>query len=109
MLKPVDASFFPAAELFPCGQYFFSMLLTLWFEEYFLDDAFLINDKSGPVKAHVLSSIQLLFAPDTKFIDDNMFWVGNQRKGEVIFSFKFFMFFFFIRTYTNNNKSFVSE
>ena len=36
---------------------FFSMLLTLWPEKYFFDDAFFINHEGGAVKAHVVAAV----------------------------------------------------
>ncbi len=59
------------------------MGFVLWFPEDLFDDPGFIDHKGGAVQSHVLSSVQIFFAPYTIEVYDLFFRIRNQCKREL--------------------------
>src|ERR1700754_711536 len=85
------------------------MLLALRLQEYLTDHPFLIDNKGRSMQPHILAAIKLFLSPYAVFVDDNMFRIGDKRKGQIKFCFKLFMALLIIGTDPDDGKSLLFE
>src|SRR5829696_9817931 len=67
------------------------VILRLYFLKDFFDLAFLIDQKGGPMDAHICSSHELLLSPNAVSLRDRAIRVGQKSEWEFILCLKLFV------------------